>query len=55
MKTIKDTPRIDFTEKTSTGNEAVDYCETNYPETTKEFKRILDSYFEKDHLLIKSN
>jgi hypothetical protein len=45
MKTIKDRPRVDFTEKTSTGNEAVDYCETNYPETCKEFKRILNEQY----------
>ena len=45
MKTIKDNPRVDFKEKTSTGNEAVDYCETNYPETTKEFKRILNEQY----------
>ena len=45
MKTIKDRPRVDFTEKTSTGNEAVDYCETNYPETCKEFKKILNEQY----------
>ena len=39
--TIKDHPRVDFTEKISTGNEAVDYCEKNYPETCNEFKKIL--------------
>ena len=36
---------MDFTEKTSTGNEAVDYCETNYPETCKEFKKILNEQY----------
>ena len=45
MRTIKDHPRVDFKEKTSTGNEAVDYCETNYPETCKEFKRILNEQY----------
>ena len=42
MKTIKDSPRVDFKEKTSTGNTAVDYCELQYPETCAEFKRIQD-------------
>ena len=45
MKTIKDTPRVDFKETESTGNEAVDYCELNYPETCKEFKRILNEQY----------
>ena len=45
MKTIKDMPRVDFTEKTSTGNDAVDYCEQNYPETCKEFKKILNDQY----------
>ena len=45
MRTIKDRPRVDFIEKTSTGNEAVDYCEANYPETCKMFKEIMaDQY-----------
>jgi len=46
MKTIKDQPRVDFTEKLSTGNEAVDYCEENFPETCKEFKKILQEQYE---------
>ena len=45
VKAIKDHPRVDFKEKISTGNAAVDYCETNYPETTKEFKRILNEQY----------
>tara|TARA_R100000008_G_C3547425_1_gene148371 strand:+ start:613 stop:1005 length:393 start_codon:yes stop_codon:yes gene_type:complete len=45
MKTIKDRPRIDFREKTSTGNDAVDYCESHYPETCKEFKRLLNEQY----------
>ena len=45
VKAIKDHPRVDFKEKVSTGNEAVDYCETNYPETTHEFKRILNEQY----------
>ena len=46
MKTIKDQPRVDFTEKVSTGNEAVDYCEENFPETCNEFKKILREQYE---------
>ena len=46
MKTIKDTPRVDFKEKVSTGNEAVDYCEENFPETCNEFKKILREQYE---------
>ena len=42
MKTIKDRPRVDFKEKISTGNLAIDYCETHYPETCKEFKQIMN-------------
>ena len=45
MKTIKDSPRVDFKEKTSTGNAAVDYCELQYPETCAEFKRIQDEQY----------
>jgi hypothetical protein len=45
MKAIKDRPRVDFKEKSSTGNEAVDYCETNFPETCNEFKKILDEQY----------
>ena len=45
MKTIKDHPRVDFTEKSSTGNPAVDYCEQHYPETCKEFKRIMNEQY----------
>ena len=45
MKAIKDRPRVDFKEKTSTGNDAIDYCETNYPETCKEFKKILNEQY----------
>ena len=46
MKTIKDRPRVDFKEKISTGNLAIDYCETHYPETCKEFKQIMKSQYE---------
>ena len=45
MKTIKDSPRVDFKEKTSTGNAAVDYCEQQYPKTCAEFKRIQDEQY----------
>ena len=45
MKAIKDRPRVDFEEKTSTGNAAIDYCETHYPETCKEFKKILNEQY----------
>jgi len=45
MKTIKDRPRVDFKEKTSTGNPAVDYCESNYPETCNEFKKIMKDQY----------
>ena len=45
MKAIKERPREDFKEKTSTGNDAIDYCETNYPETCKEFKKILNEQY----------
>ena len=46
MKTIKDAPRVDFKEKISTGNTAVDYCEKHYPETCWEFKRIMNEQYE---------
>tara|TARA_Y100001938_G_scaffold134082_1_gene194175 strand:- start:1330 stop:1722 length:393 start_codon:yes stop_codon:yes gene_type:complete len=46
MKTIKDQPRVDFKEKVSTGNEAVDYCEKHFPETCDEFKKILRDQYE---------
>jgi len=46
MKTIKDAPRVDFKEKVSTGNSAVDYCEEHYPETCAEFKRIMHEQYE---------
>jgi len=42
---IKDRPRVDFKETTSTGNEAVDYCEKNYPATCNEFKKILEEQY----------
>jgi len=45
MKTIKDHPRVDFKEKTSTGNAAVDYCEENYPATCNEFKKIMNDQY----------
>jgi len=45
MKAIKDRPRVDFEEKTSTGNDAIDYCELHYPETCKEFKKILNEQY----------
>jgi hypothetical protein len=45
MKTIKDRPRVDFKEKSSTGNVAVDYCELQYPKTCAEFKRIQDEQY----------
>tara|TARA_A100001201_G_scaffold103485_1_gene88785 strand:+ start:87 stop:479 length:393 start_codon:yes stop_codon:yes gene_type:complete len=46
MKTIKDSPRVDFKEKISTGNDAIDYCELQYPKTCAEFKRIQDKQYE---------
>ena len=46
MKTIKDRPRVDFEEKVSTGNPAVDYCEKHYPETTKMYKKIMQEQYE---------
>ena len=42
---IKDRPRVDFKEKTSTGNPAVDYCEENYPATCNEFKKIMNDQY----------
>tara|TARA_B100001094_G_scaffold329844_1_gene393558 strand:+ start:544 stop:936 length:393 start_codon:yes stop_codon:yes gene_type:complete len=45
MKTIKDHPRVDFTEKVSTGHEAVDYCEEHFPKTCQEFKRIMNEQY----------
>ena len=45
MKTIKDRPRVDFEERTSTGNSAVDYCENHYPETTKMYKDIMQEQY----------
>ena len=42
---IKDRPRVDFKETVSTGNEAVDYCEKNYPATCNEFKKILEEQY----------
>jgi len=45
MKTIKDRPRVDFEERTSTGNEAVDYCEDQYPETTEMYKKIMHDQY----------
>ena len=58
MKTIKDAPRATDDNRTSKvvfnqiqkqidnrENEAVDYCETNYPETCKEFKKILNEQY----------
>ena len=45
MKTIKDRPRVDFKEKSSTGNTAVDYCEHQYPKTCAEFKRIQNEQY----------
>jgi len=45
MKTIKDHPRVDFKEKVSTGNSAVDYCEENYPATCNEFKKIMNEQY----------
>jgi len=45
MKAIKDRPRVDFKETTSTGNTAVDYCEENYPATCNEFKKIMKDQY----------
>ena len=45
MKIIKDRPRVEMIETESTGNVAVDYCETNFPETCKEFKKILNEQY----------
>ena len=45
MKAIKDHPRVDFKEKISTGNTAVDYCEENYPATCNEFKKIMNEQY----------
>ena len=42
---IKDRPRVDFKEKTSTGTPAVDYCEENYPATCNEFKKIMNDQY----------
>ena len=55
MKTIKDRPRVDFKEKSSTGNVAVDYCELEYPKTCAEFKRIQNEQYKlfcKKHLKV---
>ena len=40
MKTIKDRPRVDFKETSIIDNDAVKYCEMQYPQTCAEFKRI---------------
>jgi hypothetical protein len=45
MKAIKDRPRVDFEERSSTGNEAVDYCEKHYPATCDEFKKIMKDQY----------
>jgi len=45
MKSIKDRPRVDFEERTSTGNPAIDYCELQYPKTCAEFKRIQNEQY----------
>ena len=46
MKTIKDRPRVDFTETETTGNTAIDYCEEHYPETTNLYKDIMQKQYE---------
>ena len=40
MKAIKDRPRVDFKETSITNDDAINYCETHYPQTCAEFKRI---------------
>ena len=40
MKTIKDSPRVDFKETSIINDDVVKYCETHYPQTCAEFKRI---------------
>jgi hypothetical protein len=48
MKSIKDTPgrsNIKFVEKTIKEETAVEYCERLYPDSTKEFKKILDEMY----------
>ena len=48
MKSIKDTPgrtNIEFVEKTIKEETAIQYCERLYPETTKEFQKIMDEMY----------
>ena len=48
MKSIKDTAgrsNIKFVEKTIKEETAVEYCERLYPDSTKEFKKILDEMY----------
>ena len=59
MKSIKDTPgrtNIEFVEKTIKEETAIQYCERLYPQTTKEFQKIMDEMyvtFCKKHKLFK--
>lgn len=48
MKSIKDTPgrtNIEFVEKTIKEETAIQYCERLYPQTTKEFQKIMDEMY----------
>ena len=48
MKTIKDTPRVEFQEidNTAIAHHAVNYCEEHYPQTTKMYKDIMQEQYE---------
>ena len=48
MKTIKDQPRVKFQEvdNTGTSHHAINYCEEHFPETCKEFKKIMQEQYE---------
>jgi len=48
MKSIKDTPgrtNIEIVEKTIKEETAIQYCERLYPQTTKEFQKIMDEMY----------
>ena len=48
MKSIKDTPgrpKVKFTETVTKEETAIEYCERLYPETTKEFQKIMQEMY----------
>tara|TARA_R110000851_G_scaffold11584_2_gene40443 strand:+ start:2889 stop:3287 length:399 start_codon:yes stop_codon:yes gene_type:complete len=48
MRTIKDTPRVDFheVETTAANHHSIAYCEEHYPETCQMFKDIMQEQYE---------